>query len=218
MCNRIDNSDMSWDEVEEALRAENVGVSEYVYPRASAFDRPKLPIVAEFNGRILTPAIWTLNQLKENDYPTKGINLQAENSHTYYRKVEHNRCVLPVSGFFDWQHFMNERGKEDTMLHRMHWDGLRQFYIACFYSHWDNGDMSFGMVTTEGNDLMKIVHNKVNKDPKRKNNRMPICLDAKAADRFLNDEPIENFTFPGYDPNLVAENLEPFKKPNTLFG
>jgi hypothetical protein len=37
------------------------------------------------------------------------------------------------------------------------------------------------------------------------------------ADRFLNDEPIEEFTFPNYDPQLVAVNLEPDKLPQTLF-
>ncbi|WBV60250.1 hypothetical protein PFY12_14575 [Chryseobacterium camelliae] len=66
-----------------------------------------------------------------------------------------------------------------------------------------------GIVTTAANELMSIIHNS--------KLRMPICLNAKMAERFLNDEPIEEFTFPAYDPKLVAENLEPHKIPNTLF-
>ena len=56
---------------------------------------------------------------------------------------------------------------------------------------------------------MSVVHNS--------KLRMPLCLDARMADKFLNDEPIEEFTFPTFDPKLVAVNLEPNKIPQTLF-
>ena len=91
----------------------------------------------------------------------------------------------------------------------MHWKDETQFYIAGFFDVWDNKEIGFGLVTTGSNELMSIIHNS--------KLRMPVCLNSTMADRFLNDEPIEEFTFPNYDPQLVAVNLEPDKLPQTLF-
>lgn len=85
----------------------------------------------------------------------------------------------------------------------MHWKNSDHFYIAAFYDVWDNKEIGFGLVTTVSNSLMSVVHNS--------KLRMPLCLDARMADKFLNDKPIEEFTFPTFDPKLVAVNLEPGK-------
>lgn len=206
MCNRVDNEDMSLEEVSEALRAEMVEGNYILKREVNAFDVPALPIVIEHEGRKITHGTWRL--YKESD-PTKvgkGINLTAEKTHTFYRKVESNRAVVPVSGFYDWMHLVNPGRKTPiTVKHRMHWKNENQFYIAAFYDVWDNKKIGFGLVTTVSNELMSVVHNS--------KLRMPICMDAKMADRFLNDEPIEEFVFPTYDPALVAVNLEPHKMP-----
>ena len=57
--------------------------------------------------------------------------------------------------------------------------------------------------------LMIVVHNS--------KLRIRLCLEARMADNFLNDEPIEEFTFLTFVPKLVAVNLEPSKIPQTLF-
>lgn len=198
------------DEVSRALQAEIVEGNYYTAEEINAFSRPAIPVVLEHEGRKITHGTWGIQPNAPKDKPAQGINLTAEKSHTYYRKVEHNRCVVPVTGFYDWMHVADPGKKTPIKVkHRVHWKDADQFYIAAYYDVWENKEIGFGLVTTVANDLMSVVHNS--------KLRMPLCMDAKAADRFLNDEPIEDFTFPNYDPNLVGVNLEPQKIQQTLF-
>ena len=210
MCNRVDNAGLSMDEVSRALQAEIVEGNYYTAEEINAFSRPAIPVVLEHEGRKITHGTWGIQPNAPKDKPAQGINLTAEKSHTYYRKVEHNRCVVPVTGFYDWMHVADPGKKTPIKVkHRVHWKDADQFYIAAYYDVWENKEIGFGLITTVANDLMSIVHNS--------KLRMPLCMDAKTADRFLNDEPIEDFTFPNYDPNLVGVNLEPQKIQQTLF-
>ena len=198
------------DEVSRALQAEIVEGNYYTAEEINAFSRPAIPVVLEHEGRKITHGTWGIQPNAPKDKPAQGINLTAEKSHTYYRKVEHNRCVVPVTGFYDWMHVADPGKKTPIKVkHRVHWKDADQFYIAAYYDVWENKEIGFGLITTVANDLMSIVHNS--------KLRMPLCMDAKTADRFLNDEPIEDFTFPNYDPNLVGVNLEPQKIQQTLF-
>lgn len=210
MCNRVDNYGISIEEVSDRLNAEIVEENYQYATETSAFDRPVLPIVLDYQGRKITHGKWGLKKDIPNDRPAQGINLTAEKSHTFYKNYQHNRCVLPVSGFYDWMHVSNPGKKIPLKIkHRMHWKDENEFYIAGYFDVWDNNEIGFGLVTTLPNELMAIIHNS--------RLRMPICLDAKMADKFLRDEPIESFTFPAFDPALIAVNLEPHKLQPTLF-
>lgn len=210
MCNRVDNYGLSIEKVADYLKAE-ISEGNYILNKeVNAFSVPALPVVLEHQGRKITHGTWRLYKEADKTKPGKGINLTAEKTHTFYRNFEHNRAVVPVTGFYDWMHVSNPGKKTPiTIKHRMHWKNEDQFYIAAFYDVWDNNEIGFGLVTTEANELMSVVHNS--------KLRMPICMDANTADRFLKDEPIEEFVFPNYDPKLVAENLESEKMPLSLF-
>ena len=91
----------------------------------------------------------------------------------------------------------------------MHWNVEKQFYLVGYYDVWVNKEGGFGIETTGSNDLMSLIHNS--------KLRMPVCLDYRMADAFLGGEPIEEFTYPAYDPQLLAVNLEPHKVPLPLF-
>lgn len=210
MCNRVDNAGLSIEEVSRELQAEIVEGNYYMADEVNAFNRPAIPIVLEHEGRKITHGTWGIIREIPKDKPAQGINLKAENAHTYYKKIEHNRCVVPVTGFYDWMHVVNPGKKTPLKIkHRMHWKDAQHFYIAAYYDVWENKEIGFGLVTTASNELMSVIHNS--------KLRMPLCMDQRTAEKFLDDEPIESFTFPGYDPRLVAVNLEPEKMPNTLF-
>ncbi|MFP3835367.1 SOS response-associated peptidase family protein [Chryseobacterium sp. SIMBA_028] len=211
MCYSFNNKKVDLKKIAEELDAENYE-SDYVQEEnVSAFTRPAMPIVLEHNGRKITHGTWGLYTEIPKDKPAKGLNLTAENTHTYYKKFEHNRCVVPISGFYDFQHVSIPGKKTPAKVkHEVLWKNTDHLYLAGFYDVWENNEIGVGIVTTVANELMSIVHNS--------KMRMPICLDAKMADRFLKDEPIEEFVFPAYDPALVAVNLEPHKlPPPTLF-
>lgn len=210
MCNRVDNYGLSIDEVSRALEAEIVEGNYFFDKDINAFQRPAIPIVLEHEGRKITNGTWGIEKEIPKDKPAKGINLTAEKTHSFYKKVEHNRCVVPVTGFYDWMHVRDPGKKTPVKVkHRMHWKDADQFYIAALYDVWDNREIGFGLLTTLANDLMSIVHNS--------KLRMPLCMDARTANQYLKDDPIESFTFPQYDPKLIAVNLEPQKIQQTLF-
>lgn len=210
MCNRIDNSGLSIEAVAKYLKAEIAEGNYIVNKEVNAFSVPAVPIVLEHHGRKITHGTWRLYKEVPKDKFGKGINLTAEKTHTFYKKFENNRAVVPVTGFYDWMHLPNQGKKTPiTVKHRMHWKNADEFYIGAYYDVWDNIEIGFGLVTTVANELMSVIHNS--------KLRMPICMDAKMADEFLNNKPIEEFVFPEYDPQLVAENLEPQKMPFTLF-
>lgn len=213
MCNRVDNFKLSIDEVSRELQAVIAEDRYFFAQQINAFSRPAIPIVLDYQGRKITHGTWGLYKEIPKEKPAYGINLTAEKSHTFYKKVEHNRCLIPVTGFYDWMHVAIPGGKTPVkVMHRMNWKNADHFYIAAYFDVWDNNEIGFGLVTTVANELMSVVHNS--------KLRMPVCLDAKAADRFLNDGEISEFEFPNFDPDLIAVNLEPEKMPNnnvTLF-
>lgn len=211
MCYSFNNKKVDLKKIAEELDAENYE-SDYVQEEnVSAFTRPAMPIVLEHNGRKITHGTWGLYSEIPKDKPAKGLNLTAENTHTYYKKFEHNRCVIPISGFYDFQHVSIPGKKTPAKVkHEVVWKNTDHLYLAGFFDVWGNKEIGVGIVTTAANELMSMVHNS--------KMRMPICLDARMADRFLKDEPIEEFIYPAYDPALVAINLEPHKlPPPTLF-
>lgn len=214
MCYKVSNSKVDMQVAIEQLQAE---YQEREYSLASdvnAFARTPVPVIIEENGRVFETARWKLNSPKPGEAPTKGLNLQGENSWNFYKKVQHNRCVVPVDAFYEWKHYPTSGKKDITALHRLTWKGHSQFYMAAYYNRWEDGTLGFGLVTCPANELLASVHNVVYDDPKRKNQRMPISFAADMAVKFLEDHPIEEFMFPNYDPHLLAENLEPHKIPN----
>lgn len=151
------------------------------------------------------PTFWGAQE--NPDAPTKGKNLQSENTHTYYKKIQNNRCLIPATSYYEHKHYAVVGKKTPLKIkHEMFWKDKAQFYIAGFYQIYSTGDLGFGLVTTLPNPTQAEIHN-----------RMIITLDEKAGRDFLDQRPIEEFQFPNYSPNLEYENLEPEKTPNLLF-
>lgn len=168
-------------------------------------DSPFIPAIVNHNGIVLMNTFWGVQE--NPDAPTKGKNLQSEKTHSYYRKIEKNRCLVPASSYFEHKTILVP-GKKTPLKQKfeMFWKDEEQFYIAAFYEVYKNGDIGFGLVTTIPNQVQGEIHN-----------RMIITLDKKMGREFLNNKPIEEFQFPQFSPNLQYKNLEPEKSPNTLF-
>ncbi|HAO26726.1 MAG TPA: hypothetical protein DCQ68_01690 [Chryseobacterium indologenes] len=206
MCYSFSNKTVDLKKIAEEMEAENYETGYVQEENVSAFTRPAMPIVLEHNGRKITHGTWGLYAEIPKDKPAKGLNLTAEKTNTFYKKFENNRCVVPISGFYDFQHVVIPGKKIPAKVkHEVLWNDADHLYLAGFFDVWDNKEIGVGIVTTVANELMSLIHNS--------KLRMPICLDARMADRFLKDEPIEEFVFPTFDPDLVAVNLEPHKLP-----
>jgi putative SOS response-associated peptidase YedK len=207
MCYNFNNKKVSLKKAVEDLNAEGYEEGEFELKGSiNAFTKqvaPTIPAIVNHNGIVLMNTFWGI---KENpDAPTKGKNLQSENTHTFYRKVEKNRCLIPASSYFEHKPVQGKK-TPIKVKHEMFWKDKAQFYIAGYFDEYDDGSLGFGLVTTLPNPVQAEIHN-----------RMIITLDGKMGRAFLDQEPIEVFQFPNYSPDLEYINLEPEKIPNTLF-
>lgn len=208
MCYNFNSKGVDLRKAMKDFDAEEVDTTNMRIGEVNAFVKqtePTIPAIVNHNGIVLMGTYWGI---KENpDAPTKGKNLQSENTHTFYKKIQNNRCLIPASSYYEHKTVIVPGRKTPVKIkHEMFWKNKDQFYIAAFYDIWSDGNLGFGLVTTLPNPTQAEIHN-----------RMIITLDEKMGREFLDQKPIEEFQFPNYSPSLEYENLEPEKTPNTLF-
>ena len=145
-----------------------------------AFSLPELPaICSETPDRIeilqwgLIPS-WIRNLDDANNIRYKTFNARAETvavKPSFSGSVSSKRCVVPIRGFFEWQH----TGRQKVPWYIYHPDN-EILSLAGLYSEWtdrSNGEMhrTFTVITTEANDMMAVIHNS--------KKRMPALLDRE---------------------------------------
>ena len=208
MCYNFQNKGVDLKQALKDFDVEETDTTDFTFGSINAFvknEKPIIPAIVNHNGISLINTFWGV--VEQSDAPTKGKNLRAENTNTYYKKIEKNRCLIPASSYFEYKTVPVSGKKTPLKLkHEMAWRDLDQFYIAGFYDIYKDGSLGFGLVTTIPNPVQAEIHN-----------RMIITLNPKTGNLFLDGGPIEDFVFPAFSPDLVYKNLEPEKLPNTLF-
>lgn len=93
---------------------------------------------------------------------------------TFRESVEHRRIVVPAAGFYEWN-----KNKEKNIFYRQ---GQPVLYMAGLYNRYQDEER-FVILTTEANDSMKPVHD-----------RMPLVLERDEIHKWLNeDQLVEDF-------------------------
>lgn len=154
-----------------------------------AFSLPDLPAICLDDPGIarllkwgLIPS-WTKSPDDADEIRYKTFNARAEtvsSKPSFSRSFISGRCIIPVKGFFEWQHAVNEK-----IPWYIHHTGEEIFSLAGLYDHWINsatGEIldTFSVVTTDANDLLAIIHNS--------KKRMPVILDRNAEKRWISSE------------------------------
>jgi putative SOS response-associated peptidase YedK len=151
-----------------------------------AFSLPELPAICSgMPDRIrllkwgLIPS-WVKSRDDANAIRFKTFNARSESidkkpsfSHSFRSK----RCVVPVKGFFEWQHVGNE--KIPWYIYHSENDIMS---IAGLYDEWvenTTGETlnTFSIVTTDANELMAEIHNS--------GKRMPVILDRTGESKWI---------------------------------
>jgi len=122
-------------------------------------------------SRRMEPAMWGLvpswwhKPLKEKKFSTFNARCETvASSNTFRGSFRHRRCLVPVSGFYEWT---GPKGKKTPFA-----IGLRNRRWFCFAGLWDRAMIdgseldTFTILTTQPNDLMAGLHT-----------RMPVILD-----------------------------------------
>ncbi len=132
----------------------------------------------KYEDRELLPAKWGLvnSWAKDNKRAAQQINARAETleSRSAFREAfGERRCVVPADGFFEW--VGPKTARQPIWFHRPD-SGLLLF--AGLYEYWQSApeqwERTFTIVTTDANDLMRPVHD-----------RMPVVLSEDGVDAWL---------------------------------
>lgn len=124
---------------------------------------------------------------KDKSIGYKMINARAEtlaDKPTWKRPFKSQRCLVPASGFYEWQ----KHGKEKTPYY-IHLKDQELFAFAGLYDSWTDhstGEVihSYSIITTNPNGLMKPIHD-----------RMPVVLDKSKENDWLNPDANEDVGF-----------------------
>jgi len=151
-----------------------------------AFGLPEIPALCSDdpgNVRILKWGLipsWVRNESEAEEIRYKTFNARAETIETkpsFSSSFKSRRCIIPVKGFFEWQHV----GREKIPWY-IYSSENEIFSIAGIWSEWvqaSTGEVlrTFSIVTTDANDLMSEIHNS--------KKRMPVILSRSEENRWI---------------------------------
>jgi putative SOS response-associated peptidase YedK len=154
-----------------------------------AFGLPELPAIC--SGRRdkiqllkwgLIPG-WTRSLDDANAIRFKTFNARSEsiqNKPSFSASFKSRRCIIPVKGFFEWQHISNEK----IPWYIYHFED-EIMSLAGLYDEWiesSTGELfcTFSIITTNANDIMAVIHNS--------KKRMPAILDRNSEKKWIDLE------------------------------
>jgi len=118
---------------------------------------------------------------KDRKMASKLINARAETvaeKPAFRSAFRKRRCLVVADGFYEWQQQENKKQKQPFYFRLS--DG-EPFAFAGLWEHWQDATgeeiESCTVLTTEANDLMRPIHN-----------RMPVILEPKNYDLWLDSE------------------------------
>jgi putative SOS response-associated peptidase YedK len=151
-----------------------------------AFGLPELPAICSGSpDRVqllrwgLIPS-WTRNTEDANVIRYKTFNARGESvssKPSFSKSFKSRRCILPVRGFFEWQHAGNQK-----IPWYIYHAGEEIISLAGLYDQWvetSTGEIlnTFSVITTDANELMAVIHNS--------KKRMPVILDRPGERKWI---------------------------------
>jgi putative SOS response-associated peptidase YedK len=166
-----------------------------------AFSLPEIPAILSGRPGKVSMAKWGLipgwikSQSDADAIRTKTFNARSETideKPSFSQSFRTRRCIIPVRGFFEWQH----EGNKKIPWYIYHNDGSI-ITLAGIYSEWTDpgsGEIinTFSVVTSDANELMARIHNS--------GKRMPVILSQNDEKRWL-------------DISIVPEEIKMMLKP-----
>lgn len=153
--------------------------------RANISPGQVLPVVVSHSPNSVEMMVWGLVPFWEEkkEKPKALINVRDDTilskswAHKY---LQFSRCLVPASGFFEWQKQGTAKQPFNFHLKSGEYFGFAGLYST--YKHPATGDevKCYTIITTEPNDLLSQVHN-----------RMPVILKKEDEAAWLNPDMVE---------------------------
>lgn len=151
-----------------------------------AFGLPELPAICSDNPSAIRMLKWGLipswvkTPEEAEEIKFKTFNARRESidiKPSFSLSFKSKRCLIPVKGFFEWQHLGPE--KIPWYIYGAHNEILTLAGLYCEWIHPGTGksEDTFSIITTEANELMAEIHNS--------KKRMPVILGNENERRWL---------------------------------
>lgn len=165
----------------------------------SGFSHPLMPVITAAGIKMITWGLvphWAKNRETAERIRKGTLNAVGETvfeKPSYRSSIRARRCILAISGFFEWRAFNNKKypyyiyPKNDTM-----------FSLACIYDHWTDkqtGELfdGFSILTTPANRMMASIHNQ--------KERMPLILPRQVEQQWIHHDT---------SPDVVRSLIRPY--------
>ncbi|PCI07627.1 DUF159 family protein [bacterium] len=143
---------------------------------------------------------------KDRSRSSSMINARSETitAKPAYRDVYRSRrCLLPISGFYEWQKIPGTKSKQPWYIHRA--DDM-PIFLAGVYDTWldpEHGHCevdSFSLITTAANEFISEIHH-----------RMPVIIEPESInqwfDRTTEPRELRDLLTPAYPGILAAHRI-----------
>lgn len=178
----------------------------------SGFNYLQMPVITSSEPEQIQLFSWGLIPFWQKDYKKAMearnycLNAKSETAFdlpSFRSPIKSKRCLIPVTGFFEWMDF---KGKKYP-----HYIHLKKEEIFSFGGIWDSCKLtdqegreqkiySFSILTTEANPLMAKIHNS--------KKRMPLILPKEKEKIWINEdllpEEIKNLMMPFPEEEMEA--------------
>jgi len=150
-------------------------------PRYNIAPSQPVAVVPNDSKNQLDFYVWGLipSWAKDPEIGNRMINARAETlaeKPSYRNAFRRRRCLIPADGFYEWK---QEPGRKAKTPMYIKLESGKPFAFAGLWERWDSPDgstiFSCTIITTEPNELMKEIHN-----------RMPVILPEAAYSLWLN--------------------------------
>jgi putative SOS response-associated peptidase YedK len=149
--------------------------------------------------------IWGLipSWAKDPSIGNRMINARAETlaeKPSFRGALKYHRCLIFADGFYEWQ---PQPGSKAKIPHFIRLKSRKPFAFAGLWDHWQPADgsdvLSATIITTEPNELMKPIHN-----------RMPVILKNDSYAQWLDPSPQTSNPFLGLLIPYPANEMEAY--------
>ncbi len=158
----------SW---KENLKTEGIPENLSHYYFVSGFIHPVLPVIKHSGPDMLFWGLiphWAKDGVAADKIRKGTLNAVGETvsqKPSFRKSFRSNRCVLPVSGFFEWRAIHNAK-----YPYYIYPAEEAHFSLGCIYDTWTDqstGEIikTFSIITTPANPLMAEIHNRKKRMP-----------------------------------------------------
>jgi len=155
----------------------------------NGFTYPQTPIITNESPEQIQLYQWGFlpNWAKDISFRKHTLNAKYEtlNEKPSFKDAIHNRCLIIVDGFYEWQ-WLDPKGKS-KQKYLITLPNNELFTLAGLWNHWTHPQTqetlkTYTIITTEANELMSQIHNS--------QKRMPFILTSQNEANWLQGKDI----------------------------